>query len=123
MNLHAIASQKTAIVVPMLDITLRKNIGYVTHQDGSRQPLFNDYTGKAQIQALPTDQLTYLDSQGIQGTLKKVYLFGDWHGIDKSTQTGGDLLIFDGFEWLIVQVQEAWVGWCSVIVTRQNAIN
>ena len=122
MNLHAIVSQAISVINPMILITLRRNAGYTTLQDGSRVPSFTDSTGKAQVQALSSKDLAFVDSQGIQGNMRAIYLYGDWHGIVKTDNQGGDILFFNNKKWLVTQVMETWPDWCKVIVTLQDDI-
>jgi len=122
MNLHSMAVSAIATVNPLITATLRRGLGYVTAVDGSRKPTYTEVCGKIQVQGIPSDQMYYLDQQGIQGNLRTVYLYGNWHGIVKADQSGGDILIFGGYEWLIIKVNEAWPDWSAVTVVQQDAI-
>ena len=119
MNLHAIATRVISAINPNRTITLQRNTGYTTAADGSRTPTFATYTGPAQIQPVDTNELVHLNNLNIQGELQNVYLFGDWAGIIRIDKTGGDMLQFDGYNWLVVQQPENWPGWTRVIVCRQ----
>lgn len=123
MNLHMMAKGAISIVNPMIEATLRKGTGYTTEDDGSRTPTFEETTGDIQVQGISNEQLYYLDQQGFEGILKAVYLYGEWSGIVKTDNDGGDILLFSGYEWLVVKVDEAWNGmWSKVIVCQQSAL-
>lgn len=119
MNLHGMALGAVAVVNPMIVATLRRSTGYTTGTDGTRTPNFTDTTASIQAQELSSEQLSYLDNQGIQGVLKSIYLAGDWRGIVRADQKGGDMMIFGGHNWLIVHVLESWPDWSKVVVCQQ----
>jgi hypothetical protein len=75
-----------------------------------------------QMQALTFDDIHQLDWLTIQGTRRAIYLEGNWEGLVRSKQKGGDLITFpDGSVWLIVHVLERWHGsWCKVAVALQD---
>lgn len=122
MNLHGVVIGAISVINPVISATVRRNLGYITMQDGSRTPNMFDSTANVQVQALSSDELKFLDSQGIQGTLRAVYLFGNWGGIIKADRIGGDMLIFDNHKWLCVTALENWPDWCKIIVRMQDAI-
>ena len=119
MNLHNMAVGAISQVNPRVQATLRRSNGYTTAIDGERTPLFTDTVGSIQVQGIANEQLYYLDAQGFQGVLRKVYLYGNWNGIIKADRDGGDMLIFGGHSWLVVKVEETWADWCGVIVCQQ----
>jgi hypothetical protein len=119
MNLHGIVSGAVGIVNQFITATLKQNTGYITGTDGSRTATFSTTTASIQVQPVPSDMLSFLDNQGIQGVLRSVYLEGDWQGIIKADQTGGDILTFQGHDWMVVQNSEAWPDWSKVIVSQQ----
>ena len=120
MNLHSIASAAIGAVNPFIHAVLRKNIGFTVALDGSRQPLFNDYTAQIQVQAQTEDQLAFSMNQGYQGVLRSVYLNGNWTGIIKPDQKGNDEIYFNGYKWMIYHVIEIWPDWCHVLVAQQT---
>ena len=122
MNLHGLAIGAISAVNPVVSATVRRNLGYITMQDGSRTPNMFDSTANVQVQALSSDELKFMDAQGIQGNLRAVYLFGNWGGIIKADRIGGDMLIFDNHKWLCVTALENWPDWCKIIVRMQDAI-
>ena len=79
-------------------------------------------SGPAQIQSLSSDELRLLTDMGInvQANRQTVFINGAWAGIVRADQTGGDVFLFDGYEWLVTMVSEQWPDWCKVIVTMQS---
>lgn len=123
MNLHKIVSGAISQVNPFLDGYVIKNQGYITANDGTRKPVLKHYPVKLQVQATDEDKLTNPSLQNIQGALREVWIYGNQTGIIRPDQKGGDLLIFDNKEWLIVQVKESWPDWTHVIcVLQANAV-
>jgi len=118
MNLHAIASPAIANINPFITATLRKSTGYTTQPDGKRTPLYSVLTANIQVQAVSEDDLRFIDSQGIQGVLRNVYLNGNWQGIVQANRQGGDMMIFNKYYWKVVHVLESWPDWTKIIVVQ-----
>lgn len=83
----------------------------------------------AQVQPVPTDQLSHVDNLNIQGVLRSVYVKGAIASAVRADGTGGDLLQFPenpgepNRTWLVMTVMEQWPDWCNVIVKLQNDMN
>jgi len=120
MNLHNIVAGAIANVNPFIDGWLSKNEGYTVNQDYSRTPSITTYPAKLQVQAATEDMLKFASSQSIQGTLRSVYLYGNWTASQRPDQFGGDIVKFDNKEWLIIQVLEHWPDWTHVLVVLQG---
>jgi hypothetical protein len=123
MNLHQIASGAIGIVNPFQQIQIRRATnGYTTNPDGSRTPAYELLSGPAQLQDLSSDDLRLLADAGfnIQANRRTVYLNGHWAGIVRADQTGGDIFLIGGYEWLATMVAEQWPDWARVIVTLQS---
>lgn len=125
MNLHNIVSGAIASVNPLITVTIQPSTGYATNADGLRTPTHGaPVTMQAQRQALQYNDIVQLDGLNIQGTRCKLYLNGNWEGIVRADQKGGDLITFpDGSVWLVALVAENWSdvdGWVSVICTKQD---
>lgn len=75
------------------------------------------------MQALSFDELKQVDGLNIQGEKRAMYVNGDFAGIQRPDNQGGDLITLpDGSKWLIVLVLENWnttSGWTKFAVTRQ----
>lgn len=81
-------------------------------------------TFMGQVQALGYKDLQQVDGLNLNGTRRKIYLFGVSSGVVRSLQKGGDLLTDgNGDVWLVAMVLEQWQhgeGWASVAVTLQD---
>lgn len=73
------------------------------------------------MQELSSTDLRQVDAINIQGILKSAYLNGNFNGVNRPDQKGGDILIVNGQQWLVVKVPELWPEWCRVIVNLQRS--
>lgn len=119
MNLHSLVAGAIGTVNPFIPITIQQSAGYTTSPDGSQVPAFTTLTASGQVQALSGGEIQRLANLGIQGQMRKIYMSGDWEGIVRAEQKGGDLFLFNGQKWLAVQVLETWPDWSAVAVCRQ----
>jgi hypothetical protein len=124
MNLHAIVRSAISIVNPYVTAILYISTGFTTNADGSRTPTYTTTTLSVQVQAVTEGDLKHVsaNNQGIQSVLRSVWLDGNWNGIIKADQTGGDFIEFGGYRWKVIQVMEAWTEWTHVIVSQQNLL-
>lgn len=128
MNLHGIVRGAVGTVNPEIQATLKKSCGYITSAAGDQLPVFLTSTGNIQVQGVVGDDLTHTQNLNIQGVTRKVYLPGNWSGVVRADQKGGDLLYFPQFpgatiqEWAIKTVLEAWPDWSTVLVVLQTSI-
>ena len=125
MNLHAIASQYVAVVNPWMTVQIQVSTGYTTNGDGTRVPAYDPSVPvQAQVQTLQYNDIIQLDSLNIQGNRLALYMTGDWNGIVRSDQKGGDVITLpDGSVWLAAVVLEGWsatAGWTKLAITTQN---
>ncbi|MDS0801716.1 hypothetical protein [Burkholderia cenocepacia] len=129
MNLHGIVSGVIGTVNPFVPVTLQQSAGYTTAPDGARTPTYSASPQTVQVQALSAKEIQHLDGLNIQGVLRKAYLNGDWRGVYRATNQGGDLLQFaavagvpaslQGTTWKVVQVFETWPDWCALAIQLQ----
>ncbi|HDR9087363.1 TPA: hypothetical protein QDB10_003280 [Burkholderia vietnamiensis] len=129
MNLHGIVSGMIGTVNPFVPVTLQQSSGYATAPDGERTPAYTASPQTVQVQALSADEIQHLDGLNIQGVLRKAYLNGDWRGVYRATNQGGDLLQFavvagvpaslQGTTWKVVRVFETWPDWCALAIQQQ----
>lgn len=122
MNLHGIVRTAINMVNPDLLAVLLRSSGYITGVDGRQVPSFQSYRGKIQVQGTSREDLKHINDLNMQGVFRKVYILGNWAGVIRADQRGGDVLKFAQVpgtaiqEWRIVQVLETWPDWCSVLV-------
>lgn len=127
MNLHNIVRSAITSVNPDIDASLLRSNGYTTDAAGKQIPAFLTFTGKIQVQGVSGKDLEHTDFLNIQGVLRTVYLRGNWAGVVRANQTGGDMMKFPQqpgaavSDWRVITVKESWPDWCSVIVWLQAA--
>ena len=121
-NVRTIANRATSAVNPNLTAGYRAYAGYT--KDASYKPIPN-YAASVdivvQVQALTKREIEHLDNLNISNATRSVYANRQISCVDRVTQSGGDLLDFEGATWLAVAVLEGWTttGWCKVAVARQ----
>ena len=125
MNLHGIVSGYLSAVNPPITVTIQPSTGYATNADGSRVPTYGaSQSVQAQRQALQYTDIVQMDGLNIQGTRCKLYLNGNWNGLVRADQKGGDLITLpDGSIWLVAVIAENWSeqdGWTCVLCTLQD---
>lgn len=127
MNLHGIVRSQISAVNPDIAATLRRSAGYTTDTDGTQIPAYTTLTGSIQVQAFGPSDLRHVGPLNIQGVLRKVYAYGNWMGVVRADQKGGDILTFPQFpfatvqDWKVITVFETWPDWCAIGVVLQNA--
>lgn len=122
MNLHALVSGVIGAINPNQAISIQVSAGYTIAPDRKQVPAYERaFTLIAQVQQLSTQDLRKLESMGIQGSTRKIWMNGSVEAIMRVSEKGGDLITLrDGTIWLTTAVMERWPDWCSVSVTLQN---
>lgn len=120
MNLQALTSAVTAAVTPLTAATLRVSTGWIPGPGGVQQPSYApDQQVMVQVQALTQPDIDHTEGLNLQSQNASIYLPGNWNGIIRQESKGGDLILIDGAEWLIMAVPEQWPDWTRVIACRQ----
>lgn len=129
MNLHGIARGVVGVVNPEIQATLRKSTGYATGASGKQVPAYaTAISGKIQAQELSTSELQHANSLNIQGMTRKIYLPGNWAGVVRADQKGGDIFTFSQYpgktaqDWMVFVVYEVWPDWSCVGVVLQTTV-
>lgn len=125
-NLRAIANASIQQINPNITGTLLRSTGYTAQPGGKRVPTFDTLTGDIQVQAIGAKDLEHMNFLNIQGVMRLVYIWGNWAGVVRADQKGGDILQFPQVpggevqDWRVVNVKETWPTWSSVIVVLQS---
>ena len=119
MNLHGIASGAISTVNPFVPGTIKVSTGYTTSASGTRTPTYSETSVSVQLQALGYKDLQQIDGLNLQGVVKAAYVNGNFNGVNRPKQQGGDLLIIGTDTWLIVQPLEEWPDWCKFVINLQ----
>lgn len=130
MNLHSIAVGVISAVNPQQVCTVQLSAGISGYAaDGTPIPAYAaPVMLQAQVQAMATRDLRQVDGLNLNGTYRRIYLYGDIEGTIRWTDQGGDLITFPGrvaqlpagSVWLVVYPEETWPDWCSVVACLQN---
>jgi len=125
MNLHAIAGPCVATINPFVAGQYQQSNGYTTSPDGKRVPAYLPAVSvQIQKQPMTYKDLMQVDGLNLNGEKAAFYINGDWQGVSRSANKGGDLITLpNGTVWLVVMLLENWSemdGWSKVAVTLQN---
>lgn len=121
MNLHQLVTGAISTVNPPTTVVFSASTGYAIGADGTQVPSYAaPVSVQAQVQALTTDDLFKLDQMNLQGARQSLYISGHWYAAIRVSEKGGDLLTFNGDNWLVVAVMEQWDTWCRLAVALQN---
>ena len=121
MNLRGIANRATSTINPNVPGVFQVNTGFTTPPGGKRVPSYNSVDVIVQLQELSSTDLRQVDSVNIQGILRSAYLNGNFNGVNRPEQKGGDILMIGEEKWLVVKVPELWPDWCRVIINLQRS--
>lgn len=121
MNLRGIANRATSTINPNVSGVFQVNTGFTTLPGGKRVPSYNSVDVTVQLQELSSTDLRQVDSVNIQGILRSAYLNGNFNGVNRPEQKGGDILMIGEEKWLVVKVPELWPDWCRVIINLQRS--
>ncbi len=124
MNLHGIVRSAIRTVTPDICAQLYPYEGASQGTDGKRHAV---YSGPLDVfvQVQPLSSQIQKDlGLNMQQVTRTVYLKGNWQGIIRGDQKGGDKMVFSqpgisGNTWQIVGVLETWPDWTKVAVCLQ----
>ena len=125
-DVFSISNGAVQAVNANIPATLMKSTGYTTSEDFQQVPQYNQTAVMVQVQAMTQQDLQHIDGLNIQGTMRKVYMYGAVNGASCPDATGGDLLMFpqtpDGEvqTWLVVQALETLPTWSALACTLQT---
>lgn len=89
------------------------------------EPMTTAYTMQAQVQPMTWRDLQQTDGLNMNGTRRKIYLYGSIDSVNRVARGGGDLIEIDvggpnDGVWLVAQVLEQFPEWVSAACTLQN---
>lgn len=119
MNIFKIADGGTSLVKPLTNAIYKKYMGVSNESVRPLPTYLPDQNIKIKVHSATDDLLRHADKVNLQGYLKVIYTKIDLSPIDRQSQTGGDRLIFNGREWLVVQILEDWEVWRKVLIRAQ----
>lgn len=131
-NLRGIANSAIQQINPNQLIKISAPNGYTVDPDTLLQmPSYTQLTAQGNIQALTSDDLDQMSGLNIEGTLRAVYLYGNWGGVLRPdgqpntilTLTTNESGTTKEREWNVFRVLEMWSTWCKVAVVLQAGLN
>lgn len=124
MNLHALVRGAITAVNPDQTVILLQSAGQAV-SDYQQRPVWQPACAvKAQVQPTPDKALQWLLQTRQNTVWRDCYLYGPVYGLERASAKGGDMLYFEGYEWQVDQVLEAWnttAGWTKVRVVQVRA--
>ena len=120
MDLHGMARGFISQVNPEVPANIRRSSGFTTLPNGKQEPSYHPPEAvMVQKQELTMRELQQIDNVVKQGVMCSVYVPGNYYGVTRSTQLGGDLFEIGGQTWKVAQVLEAWPDWCKLALVLQ----
>lgn len=126
MDLQAYTSAACASVTPPDTATVKISTGHsLPDAAGLMKPQYQTITNvRADVQAMSSTDLDMVDGLNLTGIKRSIYLHGQFAGIQRPNEKGGDLIIIASGAhkgvWLTVMVLENWGDWCRIAVVLQN---
>ncbi|MBE7620979.1 hypothetical protein [Gluconacetobacter entanii] len=121
MNLFGAACGAVCAVGPGVPAMLKLSTGSAGNADFTRTAQYREVPATIWVQALSSDELQHVGDLSQQGALRVVYVAGVVGGMDRAAGTGGDMVNFDGADWLVVRQMEQWgTAWSKLMVRRQT---
>lgn len=124
MNLHNLVRGAISAVNPDVTVVILRSNGFVEDEAGQQVPQYlPPVSVTAQIQPLNSEERQSVERLNQSRVYRNAYLNGDWSGLKRSTEQGGDLVYWNGYEWWIDDVPEAWnptAGWTCVRLVQQR---
>jgi hypothetical protein len=122
MNLNNIVSKALTSVHPLEEIELYICKGQTTNENGRITPAYESAVIlKAQIQTASETALRFEGMSGVSAYQLEVWIDGSAKGIDRITETGGDMIHARGRWWKVTAIPGnfANVGWVCFRITMQ----
>lgn len=126
MDLQAITSAACQVITPPDIATVKISTGHsLPDEAGLMKPQFSIITNvRVDVQAMSTTDLDMVDGLNLTGIKRSIYLQGQFAGLQRPNNKGGDLIIIasgaNRGTWLVAITLENWADWCRVAVTLQN---
>ena len=123
-NVRAIVRSGINTINPDISIVVLQSDGFEVVPGGIQEPQYLDaVSATAQVQPVPSEELQHINNYNASSVYYDLYIDGDWSGLNRADEKGGDLIYFDGFEWLVLSRPEAFSissNWTKVRVIQQR---
>ncbi len=117
-NLNAAASMALDFLHRIEHVTLLRNTGWTTDDEGTVVPTYAEpETVAAQIQDAGQSALMHVRTINDNARRKLFWLNTDVRPVDRFSEHGGDRILYDGLTWRITARPDNFIkqGWVSVI--------
>ncbi|MCX2562154.1 hypothetical protein OQ252_12210 [Acetobacter farinalis] len=120
-GVFGVVSRVLGSLTPAIPTTLLAQEGTTVLPDGTVAPHYTNVLLRIMVQAASSADLSQVAGLSQSTETRVVYLPAEIKGVDRAHQFGGDLLVFEGSEWLVTGQLETWGGgrWSKLLVTRQ----
>lgn len=127
-NLRGIANAAIQSINRNQLIKISAPDGYTIDPDTLLQvPQYTNVSAQGNVQSLSSDDLNQVAGLNQEGTLRAVYLYGNWGGVLRPDGQPNTVLTFTTNEsgvtkereWNVFKVLEVWSTWCKVAVVLQ----
>lgn len=120
-NLHNIVRGAINSINPDQSVILKINKGSVHQPGGILEPEFEEIETIAQVQPIKSSEIQFINNYVAGATYNNFYFNGSVNGINRRKLTGGDIIVYNGFEWYVDSQEEDWdtVGWSKVRAVQQ----
>ncbi len=120
MNLRNIVRNAVTTINPDISAVVKVSNGWQTLPTGKRVPQYlPDKTVKIQFQPMSNEDVKQLDGMNLSGIIQSIHVDGNYYGVNRGDQRGGDIFIVNGKKWMVVKVLELWPEWCRLVVQLQ----
>lgn len=125
-NLRGIANRYTRGINPNIPVVWWAYGGFTVTPSGKPVVTWTDGVPlpDAQVQSLTVKEIQHLDDMNIAGCERAIYTNVQLSAVDRATQNGGDILVFEGLPWQVTAILEGWTtaGWCKAALTKQMPV-
>lgn len=121
MNLHNVVRRAINAINPDQNIVVKVFSG-VDNSGTWAQVIYTSQNAVAQVQPMNSEDIQFINNFNSSSLYKAMYIYGDWSGLNRVEENGGDLIEWDNKIWYVVSVPEGWnptAGWTKVLVVAQ----
>lgn len=122
MNLHNIVRVAINSINPDQNIVVKVFDG-VDNTGTWAKVTYKTENAVAQVQPMNSEDIQFINNFNSSSIYKAMYIKGNWSGLNRVTESGGDLIEWDNKIWYVVSVPEGWnatAGWTKVLVVAQT---
>lgn len=120
-NLHNLVRGVITMVHDDQKVTVYINRGYQHFAGGIVKPIWEEVEAIAQVQPVSSNEIKFIDNYVESSTYRTFYLNGDFTGLNRRTETGGDKIWWNGHFWYVASNPEPWeiAGWTCLHCVQQ----